>query len=186
MKSVDWPLIFVAATSLLGFGVQHQHVKDLSGRVASLEKLSMKDHNIVVEETEKVRKLDDFPSDPQLERPAGMPFTLVDGWWVADTNMFRFPRGIVVGDRQKDCQYGRAVLSVGVVDHWGHGNCPSGAGSVTFGHGNAATGRSAAVTGGHYNTASGDESSVSGGLHNEASGRFSSVSGGAENTASGT
>mmetsp|Transcript_3826 Transcript_3826/g.7190 ORF Transcript_3826/g.7190 Transcript_3826/m.7190 type:complete len:87 (+) Transcript_3826:195-455(+) len=63
MKSIDWPLVFVAATSLFGFGVQHQNVRDLSCKVDSLQSTendvaSLKlQYIVVLEELEKFQNL---------------------------------------------------------------------------------------------------------------------------------
>mmetsp|Transcript_12173 Transcript_12173/g.26644 ORF Transcript_12173/g.26644 Transcript_12173/m.26644 type:complete len:86 (-) Transcript_12173:143-400(-) len=84
--------------------------------------------------------------------------------------MFRFPLGIVIGDRYDDCDYGEAVLAVGLIDQFGRGNCPSGKSSVAFGAANTASGKHSTVTGGSINHASGQDSSVSGGAYNAASG----------------
>mmetsp|Transcript_30079 Transcript_30079/g.59548 ORF Transcript_30079/g.59548 Transcript_30079/m.59548 type:complete len:91 (+) Transcript_30079:263-535(+) len=63
--------------------------------------------------------------------------------------MFLIPGGLGIGSKNAACEYGLTVLSV---DTDGT-NCPSGLGSVTFGQGNAASGKYAAVTGGEGNTA---------------------------------
>ena len=133
MKGIDWPLLCVAAASLLGFCVQQNEIKNLSWRVDSLSSTE-----------ENIWKMEDSP------------FTLVDDWWVADPKMFRFPQGVVVGDRVDDCVYGRAVLSVRIVNQRGRGlNCSSGDASVTFGYGNTASGKYSTVLGGSYNIAQG-------------------------------
>jgi len=187
MTKMDWPLLFVAASSLVGLGVQHHSIKYLNGRVDSLlntenDVASLKlQYSVLHEEMEKLQKL------ATKDIAATRPFTKIDGWWEADADMFRFPQGIVVGDRNDDCAYGEATLSVGLIDEYGYGgNCPSGKGSVTFGYRNTASGNYSSVTGGAYNLASSRYSSVSGGTENVSSGDSSSVSGGSRNNASGS
>eukprot|EP00587_Corethron_hystrix_P007507 CAMPEP_0113318438 /NCGR_PEP_ID=MMETSP0010_2-20120614/13006_1 /TAXON_ID=216773 ORGANISM="Corethron hystrix, Strain 308" /NCGR_SAMPLE_ID=MMETSP0010_2 /ASSEMBLY_ACC=CAM_ASM_000155 /LENGTH=244 /DNA_ID=CAMNT_0000175739 /DNA_START=178 /DNA_END=909 /DNA_ORIENTATION=+ /assembly_acc=CAM_ASM_000155 len=176
MKGIDRPLLFVAAASLFGFCVQQNDIKNLRRTVDSI---SSTEENVAslklqLEELEKARKMEDSP------------FTLVDDWWVAEPKMFRFPQGVVVGDRNDDCTYGEAVLSVGLLNEYGFGgNCPSGDSSVAFGWKNVASGSYSSVTGGWNNVASGSESSVSGGVGNKASGPYSSVTGGHGNDATG-
>lgn len=111
------------------------------------------------------------------------PFTMDDGWWVADDVMFLFPKGVVIGNKMeaKDCTYGTSVLSV---DADGN-NCPEGAGSVTFGYANSAKQNYSTVTGGSQNKAEGLYSSIVGGLKNSAIGENSAVHGGRENEADG-
>eukprot|EP00587_Corethron_hystrix_P012840 CAMPEP_0113318378 /NCGR_PEP_ID=MMETSP0010_2-20120614/12969_1 /TAXON_ID=216773 ORGANISM="Corethron hystrix, Strain 308" /NCGR_SAMPLE_ID=MMETSP0010_2 /ASSEMBLY_ACC=CAM_ASM_000155 /LENGTH=159 /DNA_ID=CAMNT_0000175665 /DNA_START=114 /DNA_END=593 /DNA_ORIENTATION=+ /assembly_acc=CAM_ASM_000155 len=158
---MDWPLLFVAASSLVGLGVQHHSIKYLNGRVDSLSNTendvaSLKlQYNVLHEEMEKLQKIatKDIAGTRKLE---ASPFTKdAEGWWVADADMFRFPQGIVVGDRNDHCTYGEAVLAVGLLDQNGNGNCPSGDASVALGFGNTASGLHSTVTGGRFNHASG-------------------------------
>jgi len=117
---------------------------------------------------------------------AGSPFQKVGDWWVADSTMFQFPKGIVIGKNNTHCEYGDAVLSV---DYGWEGealNCPSGHGSVAFGLANHATGDFSTVTGGKFNEASGMASVVMGGRLNEVTGDSSAVIGGELNKATGT
>jgi len=95
---------------------------------------------------------------------------------------FVFPKGVLIGAINSDCDYGDQILSVD-----GSGtNCPQGEGSVTFGAYNTVSGSQSSVTGGKHNTASGSDSSVTGGHNNTASGSDSSVTGGSLNIAGGT
>jgi len=112
-----------------------------------------------------------------------LPFTMDDGWWVADDVMFLFPKGIVIGNKMEaaDCTYGTSVLSV---DADGN-NCPEGDGSVTFGSANSAKEDYSTVTGGTQNEAEGLYSSVTGGSQNSAIGPYSTIHGGADNKAEG-
>jgi len=88
--------------------------------------------------------------------------------------------------KKKDCPYGTATLSVDAGDYFGDGrNCPSGAGSVTFGKYNSAGGDGATVTGGQSNAANEDASTVAGGNTNSANYWYSSVFGGNHNSANG-
>ena len=116
-----------------------------------------------------------------LTSPSTSPFTCDGSWCTSKEHFFLFPKGIVVGQRNRNCNYGDSVLSV---DRNGD-NCPSGNGSVTFGVSNTASDDYASVTGGLYNTANGQYASVTGGLFNEASGVYSSVNGGKYNNANG-
>ena len=109
------------------------------------------------------------------------PFTCSENWCVATSKHFSFPKGVVVGQRNRNCNYGDSVLSV---DRDGT-NCLSGNGSVTFGASNTASDDYASVTGGFNNTASAPSASVTGGIDNTASGDVSSVSGGSVNEAMG-
>lgn len=195
MKGVDFPLLFIAAASLLGFGVQHQNYKHLNDKVEGISETKKEvarlkaQYDIVLEELDKVRKLSSSAdsmkdlagalgsSAEKRQLSEASPFTKIDGWWVADEKMFRFPQGIVIGDRNEKCEYGNATLSVGVVGEYEAGNCPSGEGSVTFGSSNEATGPGSSVTGGSWNTASGEGSSVTGGFSNRASGFYASATG---------
>mmetsp|Transcript_19325 Transcript_19325/g.38452 ORF Transcript_19325/g.38452 Transcript_19325/m.38452 type:complete len:313 (-) Transcript_19325:75-1013(-) len=113
------------------------------------------------------------------------PFTKDgDGWWVAAPGaMFLIPGGLVIGERNAGCNYGEGVLSV-EGGSFGY-NCPSGEGSVTFGHHNTAAGLYSSVTGGNFNTATGPRSSITGGYSNKATEYYSSVTGGVGNTAKG-
>uniref|UniRef100_A0A6U5JPF7 Trimeric autotransporter adhesin YadA-like head domain-containing protein n=1 Tax=Corethron hystrix TaxID=216773 RepID=A0A6U5JPF7_9STRA len=114
------------------------------------------------------------------------PFTLDrDGWWVADDAFFLFSKGIVVGPKNPNCQYGNAVMAVSSASPSYEPNCPSGDGSVAFGADNVASGEHSAVLGGGRNVASGVRSSVAGGVYNRAEADDSSVLGGLENSASG-
>ena len=109
------------------------------------------------------------------------PFTCTDDQCVADSKYFVFPKGVLVGARNRHCTYGEAVLSV---DGTGT-NCPSGYSSVTFGEVNKATGRHSVVAGGYVHTASGQWSFIGGGYENKASARWSDTHVGAFNIASG-
>ena len=103
------------------------------------------------------------------------PFTCSDNWCKATSRKyFLFPKGVVIGTSNRECDYGNSILSV---DRDGS-NCPSGDGSVTFGVKSEATQEFASVTGGYNNTASAPYASVTGGSSNDAMGRHSSVSGG--------
>jgi len=122
-------------------------------------------------------------------RSGAVPFTKIDSDWVADPNaLFVFKKGVVIGYKNPVCEYGAATLSVDEgslrdnVDRIGT-NCPSGAGSVTFGRQNLASGAYSSVLGGSGNYASGDASSVLSGMRNLAIGDSSSVSGGNSNQA---
>ena len=121
------------------------------------------------------------------------PFTREGDWWIADSNMFQYPKGIVIGEINRKCVYGAAVLSVdsglNPVDsnlnaQYG-ANCPSGNGAVTFGTYNNAEGNGSSVTGGRRNTAEGEYSSVLGGSYNRARGNHTSILAGHANTADG-
>jgi len=110
------------------------------------------------------------------------PFTCSDNWCKATSRKyFLFPKGVVIGTSNRECDYGNSILSV---DRDGS-NCPSGDGSVTFGVKSEATQEFASVTGGYNNTASAPYASVTGGSNNDAMGRYSSVSGGHSNVAFG-
>uniref|UniRef100_A0A7S1B3K5 Uncharacterized protein n=1 Tax=Corethron hystrix TaxID=216773 RepID=A0A7S1B3K5_9STRA len=157
MKKIELvPLVFVAATSLLGFVAQHQHVKHVEKKVEGLQHVENEmaalksQYKEVLQEIEKTRNLINVPQSPDSTAAMG-PFSRDGDWYVANTAMFHFPIGIVVGERNSKCEYGNAVLSV---DEEGN-NCPSGDGSVTFGHENTASGSFSSVTGGISNTASG-------------------------------
>jgi len=155
----------------------------LLSQVAEATKLSTQS----LETSKRVeRRLDADTGTKQSNEDS--PFTKDgDGWWVAPPGaMFLFPAGIsgggiVIGQKNEDCNYGDAFLSV---DGEGE-NCPSGYNSVTFGRGNLATGRHSSVTGGGWNTASGNYASITAGNYNTASGGYSSTTGGAYNTAKG-
>jgi len=122
---------------------------------------------------------------------AEVPFTKVDSDWIADPNaFFVFEKGVIIGYKNPDCEYGSASLSVDVGSNsWGGNpngigtNCPSGRGSVTFGYKNIASGPYSSVPGGGISEASGSMSSVLGGNNNKAIGPASSVSGGSYNQA---
>ena len=114
------------------------------------------------------------------------PFKRVGQDWVTedDNSLIIVRKGIIVGKKNPDCNYGDASLSVDRgLDGEGK-NCPSGSGAVTFGYRNEAVGNYSSVLGGDVNTASGLYSSVSGGRDNVASGQESSILGGTWNKAS--
>jgi len=109
-----------------------------------------------------------------------LPFTCDDRKCTADIEkLFIFPKGVLIGLENADCNYGDHILSVDATGS----NCPSGIGSVTFGRINEATGMFGSVTGGEKNKASGKFASVSGGFTNSATGYKSSISGGRDNEA---
>jgi len=164
-----------------------------AGKIASLQK-AIEDIRVRVSETEMATRK---TSARLLEES---PFTRTtytnskgakEIWWVSESSMFLFPKGVVVGFRNPDCAYGEAVLSVdhgyddGGTDGYHGSNCPSGDGTVVFGGGNLARGYKSSVTGGVANEANGIGSSISGGYLNIASGYRASVSGGYTNMAKG-
>jgi len=133
------------------------------------------------------QKIGTAPSVPKVSRSLdASPFLCENGWCTAEDYHFIFPRGIVIGHYNSECEYGNATLSVDGSSSLGGSNCPSGMGSVTFGAGNLAIGDYSTITGGVGNTASGVSSSVSGGYLNEASASGASVSSGYGNEAGGT
>jgi len=152
---------------------------DVLSQVAEANTLSYQS----LETSERVERRLDAETDTKQTNDDS-PFTKDgDGWWVAAPGaMFLIPEGLVIGEKNEDCIYGEGVLSVDSGENRGD-NCPSGDGSVTFGHDNKAEGDSATVTGGWGNLAEGYDSSISGGNSNKASGGGSSVTGGWKNTA---
>jgi len=121
-------------------------------------------------------------------------FTCAEGSCTSSENYFVFPKGIIIGSKNLDCDYGESIFSV----DFNATNCPSGNGSVSSGlHNNAtsdhssviggssnvASGFSSSATGGRFNEARADYSAVSGGYYNEAGGIYSSISGGSFNEA---
>mmetsp|Transcript_19324 Transcript_19324/g.38448 ORF Transcript_19324/g.38448 Transcript_19324/m.38448 type:complete len:319 (-) Transcript_19324:75-1031(-) len=154
---------------------------DILAQVAEATKLS----NQSLETSERVeRRLKAKTETKQIDE-RDSPFTKEgDGWWVAAPGaMFLIPGGLVIGERNAGCNYGEGVLSV-EGGSFGY-NCPSGEGSVTFGHHNTAAGLYSSVTGGNFNTATGPRSSITGGYSNKATEYYSSVTGGVGNTAKG-
>jgi len=115
-----------------------------------------------------------------------MPFSKVGEDWVADpAALFVFKRGVIIGNKNEACAYGRAILSVDADYNVSGSNCPSGDGSVTFGMQNEASERWSSVLGGLSNQARGRYASVLGGVRNEAIGFSSVVLGGHSNQAIG-
>jgi len=140
-------------------------LESIEARMDSMEKLSV-----------------DIGQDRSLTES---PFQKVGDWWVAQSTMFRFPKGIVIGRNNNYCNYGDAVLSVDYGWEGEAANCPSGNGSVAFGLANYATGDFATVTGGKFNEASGTSSAAMGGRLNNVIGDSAIVMGGELNTATG-
>merc|ERR1711935_947930 len=63
----------------------------------------------------------------------GLPFSRNDDgkWWQAETGShFLFPGGLVLGERNLNCEYGNATLSVDAGKDGAGTNCPEGEGSV--------------------------------------------------------
>jgi len=143
-----------------------------SENTASEENSSVYGGEAVLEENLRSIFISDFPFTQDAR-----------GWWVADQEMFRFPKGIVVGVRSSGCKYGEATLSVNHIND-SYANCPEGDGSVTFGQANIASGEYSSVLGGYGNTASGNFAAILGGSENSASGDYSVISGGSNNLAS--
>ena len=120
--------------------------------------------------------------------PNESPFTCDDKWCTAEKDKyFFFRKGIVIGGKNTDCEYGDGILSVDKYNPRTQtgSNCPQGAGSVTFGQLNTALGASAVVSGGLSNVAFEYFSTVSGGELNNATGYQSSISGGYGNIVTG-
>jgi len=157
---------------------------DILSQVAEATKLS----NQSLETSERVERRLEAETDRKDPNHNDSPFTKdKDGWWVAAPRaMFLIPAGgIVIGKRNRDCAYGKGVLSVDNGGPLGD-NCPSGDGSVTFGYHNTAEGISSSITGGYDSTAKGISSSITGGRLNTAIGSYSSITGGEKNVAAGT
>jgi len=153
----------------------------LLSQIAEATKISTRS----LETSERIERRLDAETGAGLSNEES-PFTKDGDWWVAAGDaMFLIPGGIVVGNRNEGCTYGRGVLSVDNGSWSGDHNCPSGSGSVTFGSGNKAIGPSTSVTGGYGNIAEEQGSSVSGGNRNKTVGQQSSISGGDGNTAIG-
>merc|ERR1712151_744785 len=91
------------------------------------------------------------------------PFSCADDICTADDKTFLFPKNVIIGVVNPDCNYGDASLSVDAGWQSKGNNCPEGKGSVTFGRFNKALGYYTSVTGGRSNTASVQYASVSGG-----------------------
>jgi len=134
-----------------------------------------------------VFKKNTITSAPKSRSLKNSPFSCNDdGWCTASDHYFLFPRGIVVGQKNSECVYGKGVFSVDAEYGGTAKNCPSGDGSVTFGRGNIASGFKSTVTGGVQNIASGKYAMVSGGYSNIANEYGSSVFGGEYNEANGS
>jgi len=150
----------------------------LLSQVAEATKLSTQS----LETSERIERRLNAETDNKISNQDS-PFTKDGDWWVsAEGTMFLIPGGIVIGSRNEDCAYGQGVLSVDNGYEPGN-NCPSGDGSVTFGHNNKASGELATVTGGSYNVASGNRASITGGSDNIAEGGWCAVFGGSRNKA---
>jgi len=144
----------------------------------------------------RVFTLENLPADQfdNDKKSTSNIFTCAEGSCTSSENYFVFPKGIIIGSKNLDCDYGESIFSV----DFSATNCPSGNGSVSSGlHNNAisdhssvtgggnnvASGFSSSVSGGRFHEARADYSSVSGGYYNEAGGIYSSISGGSFNAA---
>jgi len=164
--------VVAAAASSVGVYWQSSQIAVLQSRVKVLERSDAIER--------RSRDLRDTTADPFRRTPDGKDWETTD-----DSSLFLFRKGIVIGHKNTDCDYGDFTLSVdpGKRPYSMGRNCPSGTGAVTFGLANKASAQYSSVLGGSENTASGLGSSVSGGSNSETIGTFSSVSGGYQNYA---